>query len=150
MKCWTTGKGSRFELQCERGGVYRIHKSKREISVMIRKRKRDTGSKKKGCPFFPSVLCGVDSLWHVSVRNGLHNHETPESLVGHSSSCLNEEQYEKVIKLRSSGMRPVDILGVLKNKYPGITTHVKVIYNAIHKYKRVSSEGRTTIQEFMH
>ncbi|RZC74062.1 hypothetical protein C5167_049538 [Papaver somniferum] len=53
---WTTGKGYRFELQCERGGVYRIHKSKREISVMIGKRKRDTWSKKRGCPFLLSVL----------------------------------------------------------------------------------------------
>ncbi|KAI3865525.1 hypothetical protein MKX03_019677 [Papaver bracteatum] len=134
----------------KRGGVYRIHKSKREISVMIGKRKTDTGSKKRGCPFLLSVLCGGDSLWCVSVRNGFHNHENPESLVGHSSSCLTKEQYEKVIKLRSSGMRPIDIVGVLKNEYPGITTHIKVIYNSIHKYKRVSSEGRTTIQEFMH
>ncbi|KAI3887876.1 hypothetical protein MKX03_005577 [Papaver bracteatum] len=147
---WSIGKRSRFELECERGGFHRSHKSKKEAPVVTSKRKRDSGSKKIGCPFQLSILCGGDTLWRVSVQNGRHSHDTPESLVGHSSSRLTEEQYEKVIKLRSSGMRPVNILVVLQDEYPGIATHMRVIYNAIHKSKRVASEGRTTVQKFMH
>ncbi|MCL7048247.1 hypothetical protein MKW94_012862 [Papaver nudicaule] len=128
---WTTGRGCRFELECERGGIHRSHTSKKQVPVATSKRKRDTGSKKIGCPFRLSVLCGSDSLWRVSVQNGWHSHDPPESLVGHSSSCLTQEQYDKVIKLRSGGMRPVDILGVLKKEYPGIAIHIRVIYNAI-------------------
>ncbi|KAI3948824.1 hypothetical protein MKX01_022238 [Papaver californicum] len=38
---WTTGKGCRYELQCERSGVHRSHKSKKEAPVTTSKRKRD-------------------------------------------------------------------------------------------------------------
>ncbi|KAI3907188.1 hypothetical protein MKW92_022080 [Papaver armeniacum] len=59
---WTNGKGSRFELGCERGGVYKSHKSKKEVEKSIgKKRKNDTGTKKINCPFELSVLCGDDS-----------------------------------------------------------------------------------------
>ncbi|KAI3887526.1 hypothetical protein MKX03_032035 [Papaver bracteatum] len=121
-----------------------------DTSHLYKTDQRDSGSKKIGCPFRLSILCGGDTLWRVSVQNGRHIHDTSESLVGHSSSRLTEEQYEKVVQLRSSGMRPVDILVVLQNEYPGISTHMRVIYNAIHKSKRVASEGRTTVQQFMH
>ncbi|KAI3879729.1 hypothetical protein MKW92_048549 [Papaver armeniacum] len=81
---WTNGKGCRFELGCERGGVYKSRKSKKQVEKsMGKKRKKDKGTKKINYPFKLSVLCGDDSKWRVNVRNGRHSHDPPESLVGH-------------------------------------------------------------------
>ncbi|KAI3899173.1 hypothetical protein MKW92_048252, partial [Papaver armeniacum] len=64
-----------------------------------KKRKKDTGTKKINCPFKLSVLCGDDSKWRVTVRNGRHSHDPPESLVGHVTSSLSQEEYQRVVHL---------------------------------------------------
>ncbi|MCL7029427.1 hypothetical protein MKW94_007850 [Papaver nudicaule] len=151
---WTTGKGSRFELGCERGGVHRIRGRRKNGNVMEeprgKKRKADTGTKKKGCPFKISVLCGADSKWRITVRNGQHNHDPPESLVGHHTSTLSETEYCKVVKMYNDGAKPATILTAMKREFPGIVCHIKTIYNAIQKSNKISGDGRTSFQEFMH
>ncbi|KAI3897196.1 hypothetical protein MKX03_032387 [Papaver bracteatum] len=64
-----------------------------------KKRKKDTGTKKINCLFKLSVLCWDDSKWRVTVRNGRHSHDPPESLVGHVTSSLSEEEYHRVVQL---------------------------------------------------
>ncbi|MCL7044171.1 hypothetical protein MKW94_011910 [Papaver nudicaule] len=125
---WTTGASSRFELGCERGGVHKSHHKKVNENSRRKKRKADTGTKKIDCPFKISVLCGRDSKWRITVRNGRHNHDPPESLVGHDTSTLSQTEYYRVVQLYNDG----------------------TIYNAIQKSKTLSGDGRTSIQEFMH
>ncbi|KAI3843169.1 hypothetical protein MKX03_026959 [Papaver bracteatum] len=132
MNVWTNGKGCRFELGCERGGVYKSHKSKKEVEKSIgKKRKKDTGTKKINCPFKLSVLCGDDSKWRVTVRNGRHSHDPPESLMGHVTSSLSEEEYQRVVQLYGDGAKPATILTNMQREFPGIVCHIKTIYNAI-------------------
>lgn len=148
---WTNGKGCRFELGCERCGVYKSHKSKKEVEKSIgKKRKKDTGTKKINCPLKLSVLCGDDSKWRVTVRNGRHSHDPPESLVGHVTSSLSEEEYQRVVQLYGDGAKPATILTTMQREFPGIVCHIKTIYNAILKSKRISGDGRTSVQEFKH
>ncbi|KAI3973185.1 hypothetical protein MKW92_027260, partial [Papaver armeniacum] len=148
---WTNGKGCRFELGCERGGVYKSHKSKKKVEKSIgKKRKKDTGTKKINCPFKLSVLCGDDSKWRVTVRNGRHSHNPPESLVGHVTLSLSQEEYHRVVQLYGDGAKPATILTTMQREFPGIVCHIKTIYNAILKSKRISGDGRTSVQEFKH
>ncbi|KAI3945317.1 hypothetical protein MKW92_043891 [Papaver armeniacum] len=102
-----------------------------------KKRKKDTGTKKINCPFKLSVLCGDDSKWRVTVRNGRHSHDPPESLVGHVTSSLSQEEYQRVVHLYG-------------DEFPGMVCHIKTIYNVILKSKRISGDGRTSVQEFKH
>ncbi|KAI3842506.1 hypothetical protein MKW92_051526 [Papaver armeniacum] len=124
---WTNGKGCRFELGCERGGVYKSRKSKKQ---------------KINCPFKLSVLCGDDSKWRVNVRNGRHSHDPPESLVGHATSSLIEEEYQRVVQLYDDGGKPATILTTMQPEFPGIVCHIKTIYNAIlKKFKHLCAEN---------
>ncbi|KAI3949982.1 hypothetical protein MKW92_017094 [Papaver armeniacum] len=134
-----------------RGGVYKSHKSKKEVEKSIgKKRKKDTGTKKINCPFKLSVLYGDDSKRRVTVRNGRHSHDPPESLVGHVTSSLSQEEYHRVVQLYGDGAKPATILTTMQREFPGIVCHIKTIYNAILKSKRISGDGRTSVQEFKH
>ena len=70
------GRTSFVLIGCERSGEYRCRKKE-----FVR---RDTGTRKCGCPF---KLCGKPVVggqgWMVKLICGIHNHELAKSLVGH-------------------------------------------------------------------
>ncbi|KAI3862281.1 hypothetical protein MKX03_037146, partial [Papaver bracteatum] len=100
---------------CERSGLPVSHKGKHHVPKTLRKRKRQCGSNKYGCPFMLSSLCKDDGKWHLRVKYGVHNHSLPEKLTGHAYvSRLTEEEMKKVETMTKSGSRPRMILRDLK------------------------------------
>ncbi|GAU43120.1 hypothetical protein TSUD_373150 [Trifolium subterraneum] len=65
-----------FVLECERSGKYVPPKKKLKAE--------STGTRKCGCPFrLRGYYAKETKLWHMTVVNGIHNHEFDTELEGH-------------------------------------------------------------------
>ncbi|KAI3834623.1 hypothetical protein MKW92_034629, partial [Papaver armeniacum] len=145
----SNGKGSYLEMQCERSGVNVSHKGKNYIKTP-NVRKRHSGTKKCGCPFLLSALCGDDGKWRVRVKCGSHNHDLPKTLTGHAYVArLKEEEIKKVDSFTVAGARPRNILTSLKQDNKDNYCTIRTVYNAKAKLKEISNEGRSVMQQFM-
>ncbi|KAK2353506.1 protein FAR1-RELATED SEQUENCE [Trifolium repens] len=73
------GDGKRKQklvLGCERGGAYKRTSKKPKFE--------ETGTRKCGCPFMlRGYFYNTSKDWHLSVVNGVHNHEFDKGLDGH-------------------------------------------------------------------
>ncbi|KAI3838754.1 hypothetical protein MKX03_004700 [Papaver bracteatum] len=140
-----------FSTSFEEGGVIESYLT---VPLFVNDQKGDfsindqSNMQEINCLFKLSVLCGDDSKWRVTVRNGRHSHDPPESLAGHVTLSLSEEEYQRVVQLYGDCAKPATILTTMQREFHGIVCHIKTIYNAILKSKRISGDERTSVQEF--
>ncbi|KAH1257260.1 Protein FAR1-RELATED SEQUENCE 5 [Glycine max] len=108
----------------ERSGEYRCRKKE-----FIR---RDTGTRKCGCPFklrCKPVVGGEG--WMVKLICGVHNHELAKSLVGHPyAGRLTKAEKTLIADMTKSMVKPRNILLTLKEHNANSCTTIKQIYNA--------------------
>ena len=106
-----TGSGGRTSfvlIGCERSGEYRSRKKE-----LVR---RDTGTRKCGCPFKlrgKPVVGGQG--WTVKLIYGIHNHGLSKSLVGHPYvGRLSKDEKTLIDDMTKSMVKPRNILLTLK------------------------------------
>ncbi|KAH1189465.1 Protein FAR1-RELATED SEQUENCE 5 [Glycine max] len=94
------GRSSFVLIRCERSGMYKCRNKE-----FVRK---DTGSKKCGCPF---RLCGKPvhggEGWMVKLICGIHNHELAKSFVGHPYAGRLTKDEKKIIANMTKSMDEV-------------------------------------------
>ncbi|KAH1262422.1 Protein FAR1-RELATED SEQUENCE 5 [Glycine max] len=111
-------------IGCERSDEYRCRKKE-----FIR---RDTGTRKCGCPF--NLRCkpvvGGEG-WMVKLICGVHNHELAKSFVGHPcAGRLTKAKKTLIVDMKKSMVKPRNILLTLKEHNVNSCTTIKQIYNA--------------------
>ena len=132
------GRTSFVLIGCERNDQYRSRKKH-----FVR---RDTGSRKCGCPF---KLCGKPVVegqgWMVKLTCGSHNHELAKSLVGHPyAEQLTKDEKIIIADMTKSMVKPRNIMLTLKQHNANSCTTIKQIYNASSAYR--SSIRRSDIE----
>ncbi|KAH6771224.1 hypothetical protein C2S52_016027 [Perilla frutescens var. hirtella] len=142
------GRKARLRLGCERGGSYRSHKDKNNMSSISR---RATWTKKNGCRFMlQGVKLEKDDEWLVKVTCGFHNHPLTKQFEGHSFiGRLNKEEETMLFDMTNNMIKPRNILMTIKEKNKRNTTTIKTIYNARHKHRIVEKAGRSQMQQLM-
>ncbi|KAI3847457.1 hypothetical protein MKX03_001970 [Papaver bracteatum] len=144
------GKGSIVELGCERGGVYKNHKRKDYKPKTGLKRKRAPNTKKCGCPFSLRSLCMAGNKWNIKVRCGRHNHEVENALTEHALiKRLKEDEEQLLARLTTSGLRPQQVLKVLKERNKENHSTIRTIYNARAKLRMLEMEGKSVMQQIL-
>ena len=102
------GRTSFVLIGCERSGKYKCRKKE-----FVR---RDTGSRKCGCPFKlrGKLVIGGQS-WMVKLIYGIHNHDLVKSLVGHLyAGQLTKDEKTIITDMTKSMVKPRNILLTLK------------------------------------
>ncbi|XP_057432505.1 uncharacterized protein LOC130725276 [Lotus japonicus] len=130
-------------LGCERGGKYKP-------AAKVLKRSQ-TGTKKSDCPFrLRARPGGVDGRWKVIVHSGIHNHDSAETLQGHSFvGRLNPDEKVMVGSMIEKRVKPSDMLIALREKNPNNLTRIKQIYNEKQAYNRIKRGPFSEIQHLM-
>ncbi|KAH1261931.1 hypothetical protein GmHk_02G004666 [Glycine max] len=123
------GRSSFVLIGCERSGLYKC-RNKEFV-------KRDTGSRKCGCPFrlHGKPVHGGEG-WMVKLICGIHNHELAKSLVGHPYvGRLTKDEKKIIVEMAKSMVKPKNILLTLKEHNANSCTTIKQIYNARRAYR---------------
>ena len=130
-------------IGCERSGRYRCRKKD-----FVR---RDTGSRKYGCPFKlrgKPVIGGQG--WMVKLMSGIHNHELAKSLVGHPYvGRLIKDEKTIIVDMTKSMVKPRNILLMLKEHNVNSCTTIKQIYNTRSAYRSSIRGSDTQMQHLM-
>ena len=138
-------RSTNFFLCCKLSGTYRPAKKGNsqpaaanigvhdELTVKLRSRKID-------CPF---MLRGsrnrYSRKWHIAVECGSHNHDLSTSCEGYAfAGRLTKEQKMEVRSQTLADVEPKKILTTLQEKYPGITTSLKQVYD--YRYQVIKTE----------
>jgi len=137
------GRSSFVLIGCERSDHYKCRK--KEFV------KRDTGSRKCGCPFKlrgKPVIGGEG--WMVKLICGIHNHELAKSLVGHSyAGRLTKDEKNIIANMTKSMVKPRNILLTSKEHNANSCTTIKQIYNARSAYRSSIRGSDTEMQHLM-
>ncbi|KAL5147359.1 hypothetical protein HKD37_06G017055 [Glycine soja] len=137
------GRSSFVLIGCERSGTYKCRNKE-----FVRK---DTGSRKCGCPFRLRVkpVHGGEG-WMVKLICGIHNHELAKSLVGHPyAERLTKEEKKIIADMTKSMVKPKNILLTLKEHNADSCTTIKQIYNARSAYRSSIRGDDTEMQHLM-
>ncbi|XP_057443916.1 uncharacterized protein LOC130736078 [Lotus japonicus] len=93
---------------------------------------------------------GVDGRWKVIVHSGIHNHDSAETLQGHSFvGRLNPDEKVMVGSMIEKRVKPSDMLIALREKNPNNLTRIKQIYNEKQAYNRIKRGPFSEIQHLM-
>ncbi|KAH1238715.1 hypothetical protein GmHk_08G023328 [Glycine max] len=137
------GRTSFVLIGCERSGEYRCRKKE-----FVR---RDTGTRKCGCPFKlrgKPVVGGQG--WTVNLICGIHNHELAKSLVGHPyAGRLSKAEKTLIADMTKLMVKPRNILLTLKKHNANSCTTIKQIYNAKSAYLSSIRGSDTEMQHLM-
>ncbi|KAL5133306.1 hypothetical protein HKD37_03G006653 [Glycine soja] len=130
-------------IGCERSGMYKCRNKE-----FVR---RDTGSRKCGCPF---RLRGKPEHgregWMVKLIYGIHNHESANCLVGHPyAGRLTKDEKKIIVDMTKSLVKPKNILLTLKENNANSCTTIKQIYNARSAYRSSMRGLDTEMQHLM-
>lgn len=139
----------RLMLGCERSGVFRVHHKVSTPQIDSKNTSsRYSSTRKCNCPFkLKGVSLGQDR-WKVKVVCGEHNHDLPETLVGHPfAGRLSPEETKIVAELSASGVKPKEVLATLKHRNETNLSTMKTIYNAKAKLRQMNLERRTLTQQ---
>ncbi|KAL5158377.1 hypothetical protein HKD37_15G042874 [Glycine soja] len=121
------GRSSFVLIGCERSSQYKCRK--KEFF------RRDTGSRKCGCPFKLSgkPMIGGEG-WMVKLICGIHNHELAKSLVGHPYvGQLTKDEKNITVDMTKSMVKPRNILQTLKeHNANSCTTTNKYTMQEVH------------------
>ncbi|KAL5184779.1 Protein FAR1-RELATED SEQUENCE 6 [Glycine soja] len=137
------GRSSFVLIGCERSGTYKCRNKE-----FVRK---DTGSKKCGCPFRlrGKPVHGGEG-WMVKLICGIHNHELAKSLVGHPyARRLTKEEKKIIADMTKSMVKPKNILLTFKEHNADSCTTIKQIYNARSAYRSSIRGVDTEMQHLM-
>ncbi|MCH92949.1 protein FAR1-RELATED SEQUENCE 11-like, partial [Trifolium medium] len=120
------GSGRRKQklvLGCERNGVYKRTSKKIKFE--------ETGTRKCGCKFkLRGNFHVTTNDWHISVLNGIHNHELDKELDGHLvAGRLKPKEMEVVAEMTRNLVPPRNIMTTLKERDPDNVTDIKQLYN---------------------
>ncbi|XP_026440047.1 uncharacterized protein LOC113338862 isoform X2 [Papaver somniferum] len=144
-------KDIRFEMICERGGEKKSHKGKNNKYVRKTERKKyQTHTKKIGCPFNivfykPDGRDGKECKMS-KVANGCHNHDDPDTLVGHIMVAkLKPHEMDMVKSMRIQ--KASVILSKIQADDPDNLSFLSTIKAALDKIKRKEWDGRTVMQQ---
>ena len=114
---------------------------------------RRTRTKKCGCPF---LLKGVklpdEDQWKVQVICGRHNHPVKKdpTFEGHAFAGRLSTDEQKVVRdLTICGVKPKEILRVLKQNDPTNASTIETIYNFKAKYRIGEMQGRSQMQHLL-
>ncbi|KAH1241341.1 Protein FAR1-RELATED SEQUENCE 5 [Glycine max] len=124
-----TNTGSRGRSTFVLIGYERSDEYKCEKKEFIR---RDTGTRKCGCPFklHCKPVVGGEG-WMVNLICGVHNHELAKSLVGHPyAGRLTKAEKTLIADMTKFMVKPRNILLTLKEHNVNSCTTIKQIYNA--------------------
>ncbi|XP_026436111.1 uncharacterized protein LOC113333967 [Papaver somniferum] len=131
---------TRFEMVCERScDPDKSHKRKGYVYKGKTNRKNKTFSKKINCPFKLAFNYNEDKGGWVLCRvmQGCHNHPRPEHLEGHFMAAkLTPKEMDKVAKMRTMGISPVQMLQILKEDNKDNHSSLSTIYNSIETIRR--------------
>ncbi|KAH1247291.1 hypothetical protein GmHk_06G017229 [Glycine max] len=137
------GRTSFVLIGCDRSGEYRCRKKE-----FIR---RDTGTRKCGCPFklHRKPVVGGEG-WMVKLIYGVHNHELAKSLVGHPyAGRLTKAEKTLIVDMTKSMVKPRNILLTLKEHNANSCTTIKQIYNARSAFCSSIKESDLEMQHLM-
>ncbi|KAH1265995.1 PKS-NRPS hybrid synthetase [Glycine max] len=137
------GRTSFVLIGCERSDQYKCRKKE-----FVR---RDTGSRKCGCPFkFHGKPVHGGEGWMVKLIYGIHNHELAKSLVGHPyAGRLTKDEKNIIADMTKSMVKPRNILLTLKEHNANNCTTIKQIYNARSAYRSSIRGSDTEMQHLM-
>ncbi|KAH1210198.1 Protein FAR1-RELATED SEQUENCE 5 [Glycine max] len=137
------GRSSFVLIGCEMSSQYKCRKKE-----FVR---RDTGSRKCGCPFKlrGKPVHGWEG-WMVKLICGIHNHELAKSLVGHPyAGRLTKDEKNIIADMTKSMVKPRNILLTLKEYNANSCTTIKQIYNARSAYHSSIRGSDTKMQHLM-
>ncbi|KAH1226279.1 PKS-NRPS hybrid synthetase [Glycine max] len=137
------GRTSFVLIGCERSGQY---KCKKKEFV-----KRDTGTRKCGCPFKlrGKPVHGGEG-WMVKLICGIHNHELAKTLVGHPYAWrLTNDEKNIIADMTKSNVKPRNILLTLKEHNANSYTTIKQIYNTRSAYRSSIRGDDTEMQHLI-
>ncbi|KAL5130730.1 Protein FAR1-RELATED SEQUENCE 5 [Glycine soja] len=137
------GKNSFVLIGCERSGLYKCRNKE-----FVR---RDTGSRKCGCPFrLRGKLVHGGESWMVKLICGIHNHELVKCLVGHLyAGQLTKDEKKIIADMKKSMVKPKNILLTLKEHNANSCTTIKQIYNATSAYRSSIRGANIEMQHLM-
>ncbi|KAL5148455.1 hypothetical protein HKD37_13G035497 [Glycine soja] len=124
------------------------------VAVIMRKKdfvRRNSGSKKCGCPFklHEKPVVGGQG-WMVKLMGGSHNHELAKLLVGHPYvGRLTKDEKTIIANMTKSMVKPRNILLTLKEHNANSFTTIKQIYNARSAYHSSIRGSDTEMQHLM-
>ncbi|KAH1194087.1 hypothetical protein GmHk_19G054976 [Glycine max] len=116
-----------------------------------RRRRRDTWTRKCGCPFrLHGKPVRGGECWMVKLICGMHNHELAKTLVGHPYvGRLTKDEKNIIEDMTKSMVKPRNILLTLKEHNAKICTTIKKIYNAKSAYRSSIRGADTEMQHLM-
>ncbi|XP_045802305.1 uncharacterized protein LOC123895876 [Trifolium pratense] len=98
-----------FRLDCERGGRY--------VSTNKKLKSDQTGTRQCGCPFRLCGYCHADKTWHLTVVNGIHNHELDKVVEGQLIvDRLKPEEKQFMDEMSRNLVLPKNIMSTLKER----------------------------------
>ncbi|PNY01956.1 FAR1 DNA-binding domain protein [Trifolium pratense] len=98
-----------FRLDCERGGRY--------VSTNKKLKFDQTSTRKCGCPFRLRGYCNADKTWHLTIVNGIHNHELDKAVEGHLIvDRLKPEEKQFMDEMSRNLVLPKNIMSTLKER----------------------------------
>ncbi|KAH1199407.1 Protein FAR1-RELATED SEQUENCE 5 [Glycine max] len=137
------GKTSFVLIKCEKSGQYKCRKKE-----FVR---RDTGTRKCGCPFkLRGKLVHGGEGWMVMLICGIHNHELEKTLIGHPYvGRLTNDEKNIIADMTKSNVKPRNISLTLKEHNANSCTTIKQIYNARSAYCSSIRGDDTEMQHLM-
>jgi len=135
--------GKNIYIACDRGGEY-----KPQFSTSPGVKRRQTSSRKCGCPF---ALYGKrqrpNTTWELRVTNPAHNHAADPNMIAHPSARrLTAEQRRHIKHLNEIGTKPREIMTFLKLENPNALLISRDIYNELAKLKKEKEKALPTPQ----
>ena len=130
-------------IGCERSGQYKYMKKD-----LVR---RDTSSRKCGCPFkhHGKPVVGGQG-WMGKLMCGSHNHKMTKSLIRHSYvGRLTKNEKIVIVHMKNSMVKPRNILLMLKEHNVNSYTTIKQIYNARSAYRSSIRGSDIEMQQLM-
>ncbi|CAG8600124.1 15699_t:CDS:2 [Cetraspora pellucida] len=98
------------------------------------------------CPF-ELYATRRNGLWHLEVRNTIHNHGPSNDMSGHPIVCrLTEEQKESVAIMTTSSSHPCEIISTFRQNDLSTLVISSNIYNMHAQLQQQNLAGRTPIQ----
>lgn len=108
-------------------------------------------SRRCGCEFELEGHQHDDDNWTMRVICGSHNHDLPETLLGHAyAGRITPTQQKMVYRDATIGTRPRNVLRGLKIDDSECVTDIRQVYNAMSNMKRDETEGRRDLPQALH
>jgi hypothetical protein len=141
-------KPSRVIVACDRAGQYQA--KGKDPAIHPSRQRKATGSKKCECLMKVEIrLDSLSSQWMVQVLQGAHNHRplaAPSAHPAHRIAALNPATRAQIGTLAQAGLKPSQVLTVLRTADLEITLNMPDVGNITQKIRLQELNGRTPIR----